>query len=203
LFGESNPAFSPDGKFLFFAGAREWAPQISNIEWNFAANRNIGIYALTLRKDGPNPFPVQDDEAKALQSDGDKKKDKDESKKEEAAERIDFDGLAARITRTPIEADNIQSLAVTDKFIVYSVQDGFYYGRDGRFKPQIHTFSFKTRKDKTLIENVENAALSDDGDKLMVQEGHSYKVYDVDGDGKDGKSVGTSGLSLTREPRAE
>jgi tricorn protease len=203
LFGESNPAFSPDGKFLYFLGAREWAPQISNVEWSFAANRNIGVYALTLQRDGPNPFPVQDDEPKGLKSAGDKGDDEKKKDKAEAAERIDFDGLAARLTRAPIDADNIQTLAVTDKFIVYSVQDGFYYGRDGRFKPQIHVFSFKTRKDKTLVENVENAALSDDGEKLMVQDGHSYKVYDVDGDGKDGKTVSTAGLSLTREPRAE
>lgn len=203
LFGESNPAFSPDGKFLYFLGAREWAPQISNIEWNFAANRNVGVYALTLQKDGPNPFPVQDDEAKALKSESGKEGDKKKDEKSETPERIDFDGLAARLTRAPIDADNIQSLAITDKFIVYSVQDGFYYGRDGRFKPQIHAFSFKSHKDKTLAENVENAALSDDGEKLMVQEGHSYKVLDVDGDGKDSKTVSTSGLSLTREPHAE
>ena len=80
LFGESTPAFSPDGKFLYFLGAREWAPQISAIEWNFAANRNIGIYALTLRKDGPSPFPVQNDEPKAHKDDGDDKH-ADESKK--------------------------------------------------------------------------------------------------------------------------
>ena len=64
LFAEATPAFSPDGKFLYFLGAREWAPQISGVEFNFAANRNVGIYALTLQKDGPNPFPVQNDEAK-------------------------------------------------------------------------------------------------------------------------------------------
>jgi len=202
LFGESNPAFSPDGKFLYFLGAREWAPQISNIEWNYAANRNVGVYALSLQKDGPNPFPVQDDEPKGLKSD-DKADEKKKEEKTETIERIDLDGLASRLTRAPIDADNIASLAVTDKFIVYSVQDGFYYGRDGRFKPQIHTFSFKTHKDKTLVENVENAALSDDGEKLMVQEGQGYKVLDVDSDGKDTKTVSTSGLSLTRDPRQE
>jgi tricorn protease len=210
LFAESNPTFSPDGKFLYFLGAREWAPQISSIEWNFAANRNVGIYALTLQKDGPSPFPVQDDEPKALKSDADSKDD-DKSKKDKSdkgdknasVERIDFDGLATRLTRAPIDADNIQTLAITDKAIVYSVQDGFYYGRDGRFKPQVHVFTLKTRKDKTLVENVENAALSDDGEKLMVQEGHTYKVYDVDSDGKDAKTVNTGGLSLTRDPRQE
>jgi len=200
LFAEANPAFSPDGKFLYFLGAREWAPQISAIEFEYAANRNIGVYALTLQKDGPNPFPLQNDEPGHAENDKKLEKKKDESS---APERIDFDGLAQRVTRAPIDPDNIQSMTVTDKFIVYSVADGFYYGRDGRFKPQIHTFRLKDRKDKTLVENVDNAALSDDGEKLMVQSGQSYKVYDVDSDGKDSKTVATSGLSLTREPRAE
>lgn len=205
LFGESNPAFSPDGKFLYFVGAREWAPQLSNVEWNFAANRDQEIYALTLQKDGPSPFPVRDDEAKALASDGDKDVNKPKKKdgNKNVAERIDFGGLAQRLTRAPIEADNIGALAVTDKFIVYSVQDGFYYGRDGRFKPQIHVYDIAKRKDKTLVEDVDNAALSDDGEKLLVESNKTYKVYDIDGDGKDGKMVNTAGLALTRDPRAE
>ena len=213
LFGESAPAFSPDGKFLYFLGAREWAPQISAIEWNFAANRNVGVYALTLQKDGPSPFPVRNDEPKSKKGDGDdkdedKEKDKEKDKKEKKGdkvtiERIDFDGLASRLTRAPIEADNIQSLAITDKRIIYSVSDGFYYGRDGRFKPQIHAFDIKDRKDKTLAENVDNAALSDDGEKLLVQSDKSYKVYAVDGDAKDAKTISTAGLALTREPPQE
>jgi tricorn protease len=204
LFGESNPAFSPDGRFLYFLGAREWAPQISAIEFNFAANRNIGVYALTLQKDGPNPFPVQNDEPKIKEEgsdkdDGEKKKDKDKA----GAERIDFEGLAARLTRAPIEPDNIGNLAVTEKALVYTVADGFYYGRDGRFKTQVHVFNLKDRKDKTLAEEVDNGALSDDGNKLLVQSGSTYKLYDVGGEAKDAKTVSTSGMETTREPRQE
>lgn len=202
-FGEQGPAFSPDGKFLYFLGAREWAPQISAVEWNYAANRNVGIYALTLQKDGPNPFPVQNDEPKKDEA---ADKDKDEKKKDDKKpvdEHIDFDGLAHRLTRAPIEPDNISGIAVTDKAIVYTVSDGFYYGRDGRFKPQLHVYNLKERKDKTLVEDVDNAALSDDGNKLLVQNGATYKVYDVDGDPKNAKQINTSGMETTRDPRAE
>ena len=72
---------------------------------------------------------------------------------EDENERIDFDGLGARLTRVPIEADNILSMAVNDKAIVYSISDGSYYGRDGRFKPQIHVYKIKDRKDRTLVED--------------------------------------------------
>ena len=203
MFAEANPSFSPDGKFLYFLGAREWAPQISAVEFDFASNRNVGVYALTLQKDGPSPFPVRNDEPSEKHDDtGDKHDDKKKDDKP-VIERIDFEGLAARLTRAPIEADNIQTLTATDKFLVYTVSDGFYYGRDGRFKPQLHVYKLKTRKDKTLVENVENAALSDDGEKLLVQSDNTYKLYDVDSDGKESKTVSTGGLSLTREPRAE
>ena len=213
LFAESNPAFSPDGKFLYFLGAREWTPQISPIEFNFAVNRFTGVYALTLQKNGPSPFPVQNDEAKAASDEAkdeddkskkERKKENDtEKKKENAVDAIDFDGLPARITRAPIDFDNIGSISITGKFIVYSVADAFYYGRDGKFKPQMHVYDIAKRKDKTPVENVENAALSDDGQKLLVQADNTFKVYDVDGDGKDSKTVSTSGLAVTRDPRQE
>ncbi len=209
LFAEFGPAFTPDGKFLYFLGAREWAPQISSVEWNFATNRNIEIYALTLRKDGPNPFPVRDDEPKVgddKSSDKSKNKDKDKDNHEADAhvvDHIDFDGLAERVTRAPIDADNIQGLAVTDKRIVYFVSDAFYYGREGRFKPEVHVYDIDKRKDTTLVKDVDDAALSADGDSLLVQEGKSFKVYAVGGDGKDSKTIDTSGLALTRDPQQE
>ncbi len=214
LFAEVGPAFSPDGKFLYFLAAREWTPQLSAIEFEPAANRNVGIFALSLTQDAGSPFPVQNDEPGAPpadEKDKDKDKDKPKEKKKEkeekeekaAPERIDFDGLPSRLTRVPIEPDNIQSLVVTEKAIVYTIADAAYYGRDGRFKPQVHVFTIKDRKDKTLVENVDSLVVSDDGKKLLAQTGREYKVYDVEGDGKDAKSVSTAGLEVTRDPRQE
>ncbi len=208
LFAESSPAFSPDGKFLYFLGEREWAPQISSVEWNFATNRSTEVYALTLQKDGPSPFPLRDDEAKGMDEHGAAKSKKqahgkDHKSAKSAEDHIDFDGLASRLTRVPIDADNIRWLDVTAKYIVYAVTDAFYYGRAGRFLPQIHVYDIEKRKDDTLAEKVRNAALSEDGSKLMVRSGKSFKVYTIGGNPKQAKSVSTSGLALTRVPRAE
>jgi tricorn protease len=61
-FNESEPIFDPAGKYLYYLSDREYAPQISSAEWNFATDRTTGIFALALRKDVEHPFPPQSDE---------------------------------------------------------------------------------------------------------------------------------------------
>ena len=41
---------------------RQYAPQISMVEWNYAGNRSIGIFALALRQDVEHPFAPESDE---------------------------------------------------------------------------------------------------------------------------------------------
>src|SRR4029079_4567634 len=62
FFNSYNPTWDPQGNYLYFLSDREFAPQISNIEFNFATNRPTYIYAMTLRKDVKHPFPPESDE---------------------------------------------------------------------------------------------------------------------------------------------
>jgi len=55
------PAFSPDGKYLYFLGDREWSPQFSSVELDYATNRTTQILAYALRKDVKNPFAPRND----------------------------------------------------------------------------------------------------------------------------------------------
>ncbi len=62
MFNAFNPAWDPQGNYLYFLADREFQPQISQIEFNYATNRNTYIYALALRKDVKHPFPPESDE---------------------------------------------------------------------------------------------------------------------------------------------
>jgi tricorn protease len=62
MFNAFNPAFDPSGDYLYFLSDREFAPQISSIEFNYALNRETMIYAAALRKDVKNPFLPESDE---------------------------------------------------------------------------------------------------------------------------------------------
>ena len=68
-FNSYNPAWDPQGNYLYFLSDREFAPQISNIEFNFATNRPTYIYALALRKDVKHPFPPESDEVTIAKTD--------------------------------------------------------------------------------------------------------------------------------------
>ncbi len=100
FFNAQSPAWAPDGELLYFLSAREYQPLISTVEFDFATDRQTGIFALALRKGAKNPFGVRDDEP------GDDKEAKKDSDKDDAGKRppktqgkpkaqvkIEFDGI--------------------------------------------------------------------------------------------------------------
>ncbi len=69
MFNAENPAWDPDGDYLFYLSDRDYAPQISSVEFNYATNRTTGIFALALRKDVKHPFPPESDEVSVTKAD--------------------------------------------------------------------------------------------------------------------------------------
>src|SRR2546425_548263 len=61
-FNSYNPAWDPQGNYLYYLSDREFAPQISGSEFNYATNRSTYIYAAALRRDVKHPFPPESDE---------------------------------------------------------------------------------------------------------------------------------------------
>ncbi|MGB6690217.1 MAG: hypothetical protein WBE76_20470, partial [Terracidiphilus sp.] len=57
-----DPQWDTEGNYLYFIGTREYQPQLSDNEFNYATNRGRELLALALRKDVKNPFPPQSDE---------------------------------------------------------------------------------------------------------------------------------------------
>ena len=69
MFNAYGPAWDPQGNYLYFLSDREFAPQISQIEFNYATNRDAYIYTLALRKDVKHPFPPESDEVTVAKPD--------------------------------------------------------------------------------------------------------------------------------------
>ena len=225
-FNSANPAWDPQGNYLYYLSDREYAPQLSNIEFNYALNRETGIFALALRKDVKHPFPPESDEVtiskegaegakpedkpkgdgekdKAASAE-DKPKDVDKAAKPPANLVIDFDGLGSRVARVPVEANNYGALTAKNGHLLYSVGPAFYYGRQGDRPTLLKIYSLKDRKETTLVEDIRGYSLSEDGSKVLVAQGPNFSLYDATPQGdKTKKPVSTAGLAADRVPAEE
>ncbi len=198
-----EPVFDPDGKYLFFFSDREYAPQISSLEWNFATDRTTGIFALALRKDVPAPFPPQSDEVKIDSAATDSAAAKPKVSKDTTLV-IDFDGLADRIAQVPVPAGDYNGLLAVKGNLLYVRGGPFYYGRSSGVEPTLMVFNMEDRKATALAEGIGGYALSPDGSKVLVRQGRAYNLYDASPKGASSKkTVSVDGLQADIVPQQE
>ncbi|MBE0592085.1 MAG: PD40 domain-containing protein [Gemmatimonadales bacterium] len=203
MFTAYSPAWDPAGEYLFFLSDREYAPQISTIEWNYAGNRTTGIFAMALRKDVKHPFPPQSDEVTLEEKPAEEPAAGDAKPAETKPVAIDFDGLAGRVAAVPVDADNIGGLAAVKGYLLFATSGAPFYGRSSYANRKLNIFDMKERKASVLVEDVGGAALSGDGTKVLVRQGGAYKLYDAKPDAKDAKTVSTADLAVDRVPSEE
>jgi len=201
-----SPCWDPDGKYLYYLARHEYAPQFSSVEWNYAGNRNIGVFALALRKDVPNPFGPQSDEVEVKTADGEKTADGSRQTAEKEIQ-IDFDGLAQRVVRVPISFENYSRLSASKQFLFYVQSGAGFYGRDSYEKPSIRAFDLKERKETRLADNSSSYALSPDGSKIIYSDEGSLKIVNASANATAGTqtplTLSTSDLAVDRVPAEE
>ncbi len=204
FFNAQSPAWAPDGELLYFLSNREYQPLISSIEFEFATDRQAGIFALALNKSVKNPYGVRDDEPGDEKKRADKEQDGTEEKtKPKVQVKIDFDGIAERAIRVPIEADNLSRLRVSDEHLFYQRSGPFYYGREAAIKPSVMAYSIKDREAKPVADDVTEWSLTADGKHVLAQlSSKEFKYYEV-GKSDEAKNVSLAGLMTTRIPTQE
>ncbi|MEM8678024.1 MAG: S41 family peptidase [Planctomycetota bacterium] len=138
-----------------------------------------------------------DDEAEA---EDEQPKAKDKKQKPEFI-KIDFDGLADRVARVPVEADNLYGVVAVDGHLLYVTGGPFFYGRSSGVDPVLMKFNHEDRESEVWLEDIYGIDLGHGGKKLLVNQGGRYKVYNVKGG--DAESVNTSRLAVRINPREE
>jgi tricorn protease len=206
LFNAHSPAWAPNGELLYFLSEREYQPLLSTIEFDFATDRQTGIFAVSLRKDVRNPFGIRNDEP------GDENDRDTDSGKQKAKTKvpmkIEFEGIEQRTIRVPLEADDLTHLEAGDEALLYQRSGPFYYGRDSSVKPSVMAYSIKDREAKPVVEDVTAWSATADGKHVLARlSSKEIKYFEVDTGSKnqseDAKTVSLAGLAATRIPDAE
>jgi tricorn protease len=211
MWNEREPVFDPNGDFLWYLSDRSYAPLVSGLEWNFATDRQTGVFGLALRKDVKHPFAPESDEVETPKAEAAASKPAGDTKPaaESAAAAvkpivIEWEGLAGRAVRVPVDADNLGNLTANKEHLFWVRSGAFYYGRDSYAPSRLEAFSLKDRKATTLVDDLGGYELSADGSKLVTSEGGGLFRYDASAKGRDSKkAIPTGDLAANRDPRAE
>ncbi len=168
-FTSGSPAFSSDGKYLFFVSSRDFSPTFSQTEWNHTYQDMARIYFVTLAKDTESPFKPRNDEVGATDTPA---APAGPPKKEAAAVKVDLDGLPDRTLSLPIQPANYRNLQ--------SVGNTLYYIRQGTRDggPQLLMYDLAAQKE-TPLGSVNGFEISADQKKMLVSQQSRYAIIDL------------------------
>ena len=164
-FASGEPAFSSDGKFLFFVSNRNFTPTYGQTDRDFIYSDLQRIYFVTLDRSTKSPFEPKSDEVKITENESKESIGKDKKKEEEQKKpvivKVDESGLKERIIELPIASSSYRNLA--------SVDERLYYIRSGSKdeKPKLLMFELDKQKETELGE-VNGFEVSANGKKMIV-----------------------------------
>jgi tricorn protease len=168
-YNSNNPSFSLDGKYIVFTSARDFNPVYSQTEWNHAYVNMNRIYLITLAKDTPSPFALENDMVK---NEPEEKPGGGVDKTAPTDVKIDLDGIQERVVSLPVTPSNY--------FNVAGVQDKIYYNENlsGGTGMKAKFYDLKKKKETELGDNM-NFVISSNGKKMLVRMSQRYAVIDL------------------------
>ena len=196
LFYDFNPVFTTDGEFILFISDRRFTPTYCDIEWEMIYRKVAGIYAVTLKKDGKSILPYKsDEENQPLQP-----------AKTDApvTVRIDFEGITDRTEALPLKKGNYRDLSVNKSTLFYLNADE---GNFNRFEIDVHgpmslySYSFDSKKETSIVEEIDSYKLSADGENIIYLKDHSVSI--MPSAGGEGNPVNLSELKIWYDPVRE
>ena len=213
------PDFDKNGKYLYFTASTNRGLSTGWLDMTSEAHPvTRAAYVAVLRKDLPSPIAPESDDEKAAEkkdekpsasSDQDKGKseNKDQEKSKEKTEikvTIDFDGISQRILALPISPQNYVGMFAGKEGILYLLEAPLVNVAEGPSQFSVQRFELKTRKTEKLVEGTRDFALSDNGEKMLYQQGESWFITAADKPVKpsDGQ-IKTADLEVYVDPRAE
>jgi tricorn protease len=174
-FDSGGPAFSEDGKYLFFVSDRAFNPAYGQTEFNYSYSNMSKIYLITLAKATRSPFEPKSDEVKIKEEAKAPVKEAGAEKKPEAPPKpavisVDADGLPLRIAELPVAP------AAYDHLV--SVGNRLYYERRRSLENKLVLFDLDKQKE-TELGDADGYEISADSRKMLVGQGGSYAIVDL------------------------
>ncbi len=184
------PAWDPEGKYLYFIGTRDFHPVYDALQFDLSFPQAMRPFVVTLRPDVANPFvakPAPLHRAKDDDDDG-ADDDADGEKRKPAPVTIDFDGLPQRMLGFPVEEGHYEQIAgvkgraVFSRFPVRGIQPHARGSEETEHGGTLVAYDFGQQRAATLVSDIDDFQLSNDGRTLVYAAREKLRVIDVGGD---------------------
>ena len=201
-----QPAFDPEGKYLYFLAQREFNPVYDNLHFDLGFPRGIRPFLLTLQKDLHSPFVAQPkpliDPEKEKDEEGDNKDNEEQvsdteettvENTDEPAQEVEDQDEDQKIGDKDQKPDEVQIdlEGIQNRVVALPVPDG-RYGKIAGLKGKIlftsipvagsegttalEMYDLETRDKETVASNVSDFTISPDGKVLAYRSGKRIRV---------------------------
>ncbi|HEX3165351.1 MAG TPA: PDZ domain-containing protein [Chitinophagaceae bacterium] len=203
----NSPVFDPEGKYLYFYTNQSFKPDYSDVDNTFIYSNTTQIAVVSLRKETPSLLAPKNDTV-AMKSDDMAKDEKEKNKKDSVnannakakAITIDFDGIEQRLELLPAPAGNYNALAATKGKIIF-----LRYPNTGApdAKGILKYWDIEKKEEKTILDGIDNARLSANGQKILVTKSGSFAVITPNENQKFEKPLALADMQMMVDPVQE
>lgn len=209
-YNDSDPAFSEDGKYLFYLTDRNFRPSYSDMgDGTWVYPNATQIAAISLSKDTPSLLQARNDEVEIKEDKPEEKEEEagdeeegEESEEEEADDslKIDFEDIESRLVLLPPDAGNIGGIMPFKGKLVY-----VRIPNTGSAERSVSlvVYDLEEREEKPVIENINGARVTADGKAILVSSRGKYGIIKPAPGQKIDKPVPTDGLVMNLVPKEE
>lgn len=212
-----NPVFDKGGRYLYFTASTDVGLTMMGLDMS-SDERPVtrSAYVCVLRADTPSPLAPESDEEKtkeeAAKTAEDKSDDKSADKKPAGAKekekdkqvRIDFDNIGQRILALPVPPRNYAALAPGKEGILFLAEIPVIAIGEEAPRLSVQRFDLAKRKTTPIVSSIQRFVVSDNGEKLLYQQGETWAITDANTAAKPGEgAIKVADIEIRVDPQAE
>ena len=191
-FSDFEPAWDPDGKYLYFLSSREFDPVYDSLHFDLGFPSAMRPLLVTLQKTLGNPFvpeprPLEEEKEDKDKEDEENKDETDKAPEEKSEKKkdkrepitIDLEGISQRVVAFPYPRGRYGQIAGIEGKVIFTafpVPGTVSSDDDSGSRGVLHVYDFKEQKKDTLVSGIEGFRLSRDGKTLVYATGNRLRV---------------------------
>jgi tricorn protease len=185
VLNDVEPAFDPQGRYLYFIGARDFDPVTDNLQFEWSFPKGQRPYLVTLRRDLRSPFTPEPEAPRDEIKEKLEEAKQDEAKQQEIQPKpvvIDLEGITTRVIAFPVPEGRYGRVLGTQEGVVFSAfpVEGTRKSPAVSVVPEangaLEAYHFEKHKQEHLADGITDFDVTADGKTLLYRAGERLRV---------------------------